>query len=46
MNAKLTGTSDICSIAVTLFDTTTLENSILLSHSDGDYSFVLEAPGT
>jgi hypothetical protein len=43
-NAKLEGASDIFAITVTLFDTTTLENSVLLSHSDGDYGFVQEAP--
>lgn len=43
-NAKLEGASDIFAITVTLFDTATLENSVLLSHSDGDYNFVTEAP--
>lgn len=44
-NAKQSGASDILSITGEFFDTLTLTYSALLSNSDGDYSFVAEAPG-
>ena len=43
-NAKQTATSGILSIEGTFFDTLEVENSVLLSNSDGDYSFTGGAP--
>lgn len=43
-NAKRQATSDIMTIDATFFDTLELASSVLLSNSDGDYSFVTNAP--
>lgn len=43
-NAKKEASSDIMSITGTFFDSLALANSVLLSHSDGDYGFVTTAP--
>lgn len=43
-NAKPQATSDIMTIDGTFFDSLELANSVLLSNSDGDYSFLTIAP--
>lgn len=44
-NAKTEGSSDILSFTGTFFDSLDLEVSLLFGHSDGDYSFDIDAPG-